>query len=534
MGITVSLNWLQQKFSLLRKPSVLYLLFLVGWYAFFLFHQIDISGGDLGRHLQNGRIIVEAVRQGESLEPILRTNFYAATLSDAPFINHHWGSGVIFFLVWQLAGYTGLIFFSACTLVAALLLFWAVIPVDKRGFGALIAGFLIVPLLAERNEIRPEIFSYLFVGIFYYILERYRRGNLKNAFLLLLPIIQVLWVNLHIYFFLGPCLVGLYFLRSVFSSLRQHQERLSLGLLLVFVVLVGLANPAGGAGLFYPLAILEGYGFEIQENLPLPAVAARYPWHGPIVIFKSISILLVVGSVLLFVKKRTLVPWLQVILFVVFFVLTWRMVRNIALFGFFSIPFAGLLIVECSRLFPSLNNVRSRNWFLSIGIVLLSTFFINRAEIIRSYRALGITVAHDSAGAGEFIRQQSIAGPLFNDFDSGSYLIWYVFPRIRPFVDNRPEAYRAAFYNEVYAPLHQNEEVWKEVNEMYGFNALVYSFSNKSPWTFPFIIRRLQDPAWAPVFANRYTIVFLKRNPQNEKIIKLFEIPLSSFSVVGS
>ena len=37
---------------------------------------------------------------------------------------------------------------------------------------------------------------------------------------------------------------------------------------------------------------------------------------------------------------------------------------------------------------------------------------------------------------------------------------------------------------------------------------------------------------WAPVFTDKYTIIFLKRNKQNEPIIEKYRIPRSHFKVV--
>jgi len=127
--------------------------------------------------------------------------------------------------------------------------------------------------------------------------------------------------------------------------------------------------------------------------------------------------------------------------------------------------------------------------------------------------------------------KNNIQGPLFNDFDIGGYAIFYLYPKLRPFTDNRPEAYPAKFFTETYVPMQTDEKIWAVKQKEYGFNVLLYSFQDRAPWAVPFIIQRLVDPAWAPVFTDDYAIVFVRRNEQNAALIKKFEIPKDRFGV---
>ena len=45
------------------------------------------------------------------------------------------------------------------------------------------------------------------------------------------------------------------------------------------------------------------------------------------------------------------------------------------------------------------------------------------------------------------------------------------------------------------------------------------------------IIGRAKNPLWAPVFVDGYTIIFVKHNGQNQRIIDRFELPRSTFGV---
>src|SRR3989344_5019333 len=151
----------------------------------FLFaHKINLVTADLGRHLKNGELFFE------TWQPV-KTNFYSYTAPDFPVINHHWASGALFFLIWKIAGFGGLqLFFILLNLAAFLMCFSAA----RRHVGVGLAALLslpIIPLLAERTEIRPEALSYLFAALFFWIVFSVRNGARSARFLWILPLIQI-------------------------------------------------------------------------------------------------------------------------------------------------------------------------------------------------------------------------------------------------------------------------------------------------------------------------------------------------------
>ena len=132
----------------------------------------------------------------------------------------------------------------------------------------------------------------------------------------------------------------------------------------------------------------------------------------------------------------------------------------------------------------------------------------------------------------EFFKQEKISGPIFNNYDIGGFLIFHLFDKERVYVDNRPEAYPEEFFTEEYIPMQQNTEIWKEKNKEYGFNTIFFSHRDATPWGQQFLVEKIQDENWAPVFADSYSIIFLKRNTTNEEIIKKYEIPKENFGVI--
>jgi len=57
------------------------------------------------------------------------------------------------------------------------------------------------------------------------------------------------------------------------------------------------------------------------------------------------------------------------------------------------------------------------------------------------------------------------------------------------------------------------------------------SFKKKTGPAIPFIVRRLDDPAWAPVFVDDSFIIFARRTPGQAALIGEYEIPRSRFDI---
>ncbi len=222
---------------------LLAVLFVV-YASVFMARQINFITADLGRHITNGKVTVETGK-------IISTNFYSYTEPDFPAINHHWGSGVVFYLLHEGFGFEGLSVFYVFTVVGAALLFSLAALRFADARLVFFAAILSVPLLAYRTEVRPEGISLLFAGVFFYVLVLFREHKL--SFLLtsiLLGITQLLWVNSHIFFFMGFMLTGFFLLEEFIT--RNTKEKLK-----HYVILLGVRVPDGNVN----AQIVGGFNF---------------------------------------------------------------------------------------------------------------------------------------------------------------------------------------------------------------------------------------------------------------------------------
>ena len=154
---------------------------------------------------------------------------------------------------------------------------------------------------------------------------------------------------------------------------------------------------------------------------------------------------------------------------------------------------------------------------------------VNLLYILR-YPEIATGLVPGINGAAEFFNRNQIQGPLFNNYDNGGYLIFHLFPRVKVFVDNRPEVYSVSFFKDMYVPMQENNDVWKTMDEKYQFNSIFFYRHDLTPWGQNLMINRIQDPNWAPVYVDLFSIIFLKRNERNRALIDAYELPKSMFS----
>lgn len=174
-------------------------------------HPIIAITQDLGRHLLLGKIIVETYS-------IPKTNLFSYTYPHFPFINTHWLSEVMYYLFFQLFGYTSVLLLTiSCMLLAFGIIFFYALRKSSMTVVAIIS-FFALGILAERTDVRPEVFSFLFLSLFVTIL--YRAKEKKTKLIFLLPFLQFLWVNMHIYFILGILVVCLFGVDAIISHRR--------------------------------------------------------------------------------------------------------------------------------------------------------------------------------------------------------------------------------------------------------------------------------------------------------------------------
>jgi hypothetical protein len=351
--------------------------------------------------------------------------------------------------------------------------------------------------------------------------------------------VELLWANTHIYFIFGLYIVGIFLFEAIIRWLIQKSaanlEKIKwLSYSAVFVTLATLITPYGLSGAIYPFTIFQNYGYRIVENQSigflenLNFVSPDFLWY------KILLFVVVLSAVLIFIKNKKETAIALSIISLTFAVLGWLGIRHIATFALVSLP---LLIYNTSVLRKSFKNFGEKSGgvksvfltVISLLIIFLTLWhFQNRLPWNRDF---GLGLSQDSMNSAEFISQTGAKGPIFNNYDIGGMIIFTLFPKEKVFVDNRPETYPAEFFDKIYVPMQEDNTVWNAELQKENFNMIYFYRLDYTPWAQSFLLRRIVDPLWAPVFVDSETIIFLRRNEQNKKIIDRFELPKSMFSV---
>jgi len=250
-----------------------------------------------------------------------------------------------------------------------------------------------------------------------------------------------------------------------------------------------------------------------------------------LLLFEIVFPILIVSFILLFFLNRKEFSLIFFFLGITFGSMAFLALRNFTLFSFFVLV---ILAYNFDKILKKINfrPAVTKAVVLILFLIIAGFGIINNQQIIL-YSDKGMGLLLNNNAAAEFYRALNIRGPVFNNYDIGSYLIYHLSLGEKVFVDNRPEAYPMSFFKEIYIPAQEGDNLWETLDKKYNFNAIFFSHRDYTPWGQEFLIKRVNDENWAPVFADGYAIIFLKRNDFNQAIIEKYEIPKNFFSITG-
>lgn len=494
-----------------RKYPIIFLAVLAVYFLFFL-QKIDLVRADLGRMLKNGETIV-------TTRTIADTNFYSYTEPAHPVINSHWLSDVFYFTVYRAAGFSGLTLVHALLHVAALFFFlWAARGSPGNDRLAAFFALLSFPLIASRSYVRPEVFSFLFLGVYFFACDRYVRARLKAGRLLWLLPVQVLWANVHFFFWLGPVLALFFAVQATVEGKKRE------AVLFIFLTLALIAatfvNPHGLKGMLLPLSLFGEHAYIPPECLPLVSALRLGPnpvyGHFVALFFAAAAALVWAAG-----RKCLGASTAGFLCLIVFGLATFAAARAYPLFGFFFIP----AMAGCAGIFLRDRRGRERTertLVTAAFALLLAGLFIPGSFVSLCSANFGIGLNAGAGASADFFKKEGIRGPVFNNYGIGGYLEFCLFPRERVFVDNRPEAFSGRFMKDEYLAALKSEEAWARLDKKYGFNAVFFHLKMTSvPKEAPaFLERRFSDAAWVPVYIDGSAVILVKRDGANAAVAR--------------
>jgi hypothetical protein len=158
------------------------------------------------------------------------------------------------------------------------------------------------------------------------------------------------------------------------------------------------------------------------------------------------------------------------------------------------------------------------------GALLALLAFVPRvADVERHGRFLDIDLfrANLPWAALDFVDQHGLRERMYNDFETGAFLIWQGYPRHRVFIDPRLPAYPREFH-QLLGRSEMTREEWTRTMDHFAVTSALLDYAG--------VNRRVAwwDPAqWALVFRAQDTRVFVRRLPAARDLIARYEIPAS-------
>lgn len=419
---------------------------------------------------------------------------FSWTWATSDWIYNTWLGSAILYLAQSAAGNFGFWLVRSFVLIGLFSLFYAYVKAVKVSFNApiIVLTFLIgIQLSCNATIFRPELFSLLLFGAYLFIYF-YSKSFKKNIFWLF-PLLMVFWVNLHGGFILGLIIISLivacestdYFLLK--KTPLPKNLLISLWIAVALSYLATLVNPYGWD---YHRTILETmmnttyseYSKYVMHYMPLwqflpfeNIVTYNYKFFNTAWIMIIIMILLIFTCIYTYAKKKILDITI-ITLNLVFFIWGMNVLRMSIIFpltAFFSFIY---LLFRIGEEWHS----RIRRMLAPFALVLFIAFsvqiFITTMFYKNTFSWFGTgvdqTVPIEECA---FIKKWKIPGPFFNDYLTGGYLIWALYPDYKVFIDSRFGPYWKQVVPD-YFNLMDNQltpEKLKSFHEQYPFKFMV-------------------------------------------------------------
>ncbi|NQT22818.1 MAG: hypothetical protein HQ579_05180, partial [Candidatus Omnitrophica bacterium] len=458
---------------------------------------------DVWLHLKTGEHILKT-------KTIPHHDIFSYTVPGKHWIDHEWLSQVIFYSTYNAFGPNGLIVLRVFIIAGTFLLLF-LFGYRKENYLLVSILLLAVLFLSEgRFMIRPGLFTIFFTALFLVILTRYRSTRL----LYVLPVAQLFWVNLHGYFFIGVLFMLVYSIVEIIKKKDHFSKRLITATLLV--VAASFINPYGWKGAMYPVLTLFGY-IKGDHTVFLNRISELRPLitqnkiRLPYLIMPWLKIIIIVSGLSFLVNfRKTNIS--NFIIYIIALAIALKTSRNIAIFSIvaYVVTISNINdIYDTSIKFTRFRKIEKllKILFAITLVLFMSTLLFGNLK--REYYSfeqkkfkkfyLDTSSFSYPEKAVDFIKENNIKGNILNDFNSGAYLIWRLFPEKKVFIDGRTEVYGPEFFKEC-EKIFQDKKKLKKITSRYKINCILITYVLNMPIPKSILKFLYEHEDWALVY----------------------------------
>lgn len=487
--------------------------------AILLGPQMMNIDGDLGRHLTIGEYILDTGR-------VPTADLFSHTMTGQPVTPHEWLSQALFALVHRWLGLNGVVLLSGLVIATS---FWLVYRRARvtggQVFPAIVFTLLAIAASSLHWLTRPHIFTFLFLALWWNVLEDMRGGRLKRW--ALLPVLMLLWANLHGAFIAGFATWVLYgaglawdaFWRrfSTGDAVQTGEELPDRFWRFYFLgglaaALVTLANPSG-LGLWATSLGYVGNSYLVGHTAEYLPPNFHDASTRPFLIFIGITV------VLLGLQSRR-VRASQVIPLAAWLVMALYSTRNVPLFAILAAPvLAGAAAdwledhaprlalikhwVEMDRrLLTTELSLRGLLW--PVVVVILIGFGL-RSGAKLDFQQQGNTFDSQvfPVAAVDWLKENPQTGRVFNYFPWGGYLLYRCWPDYPVFIDGQTDFYGEALTRQ-YEQALTLAPGWEDVLRQYDVSWAILPAGSDLPEALR------SRSGWRAVYEDETAIILVK------------------------
>lgn len=474
-----------------------------------------LNDGDTGFHIRAGEYILEH-------NSIPRTDIFSYLSPPPEWTAHEWLAEVIMAVIHKEMGLTGVVVFYVILITLSFYILFKLL--EKCCENVLLVWFVSVFVTictAIHWLARPHVFSFLILIIWYFILDSYE--NEKRNSLIYLPILMLVWVNLHGGYIIGFVLIAVYFIVNLFlgffGKLDKKIDRREKTKIYFYVgsacIFTSMINPFGYEILFFPFNLV-GEKFlmaHIGEFMPTNMQKSLPFKH---LYFFSMFLIMMSG------RKKNII---EILLFILFSYMALYSVRYTTLFAIIVAP---IILKHLNDFFEKskseivswfkirMANISKANkkakgaiWPIIVVSVLV---FLGRAGLIK----YDVDPKRHPVDAVEFLLEEPIPGKMFNNDEFGDYLIYAAYPRYKVYFDGRSDMYGADYVKE-YRKVVTLERGWDDLLEDKAIGWVFYN--SDSP-----LSRLLTEKKdWRLIYSDGLANIFVKNISEYQNLIEKYK-----------
>jgi len=434
-----------------ENPLFNYGLLLIFFIFLVFFTTFKITGDDdVFWHLATGRYIIQTGH-------VPSTDIFGFMTLGQVWMPFEWGWDVLTYSVYSFSGYEGISILRTILLAATFYIFYYLLTKFKVSntfsvFALLVLAFGVI----DRITPRPHLMSYLFFALLLLIICKYRYFNRDNKKILyFVPVIFLLWANMHMGIIAGGFLMLIYFVAEAIgtfypsnnSSVKalSKNELIQLFVVLAVSALMMLVNPN----------FIQTYAYA-YDHTKMKMLETVNEWMSPFSSRYQDSLVSYIYKVLLFlgvinifyaIKKKDWFPALLYACFAVYSVRAMRFTVDFVIITFIFIVISAYYFLNTLKS-ESVKDFLFRKPALKAAIGLFLLFLIinipnNKLylEYLTYYRITGFGINSDFIPTTmfDFMKKNDIPNigeKVFNHFGTGGFFIWN-FEGKQNFIDSR-------------------------------------------------------------------------------------------------